>query len=81
MSFGRSAAGAARTGPSKVTGRAFGRDQPGRILGVVSERTDRLEQAFAALDRGDVSGFRELFAEEAQWLGVPGSGFDGATPT
>jgi ketosteroid isomerase-like protein len=46
----------------------------------VSERTDRLKRAFAALDGGDPSVFRELFAEEAQWLGVPGSGVDGATP-
>ena len=42
---------------------------------------DRLQQAFAALDDdGDVSAFRELFAEDAQWLGVPGSGVDGTTP-
>jgi len=47
----------------------------------MSERTERLEQAFAALDRGDVGGFRDLFAERAQWLGVPGSGVDGDTPT
>ena len=39
-----------------------------------------LEAAFAALDdRGDVGPFRELFADNAQWLGVPGS--DGTTPT
>ena len=47
----------------------------------MSERTERLEQAFAALDRGDVGAFRELFAESAQWLGIPGSGVDGDTPT
>jgi ketosteroid isomerase-like protein len=47
----------------------------------MSERTDRLTEAFAALRRGDSSGFRDLFAEDAQWLGVPGSGLDGATPT
>lgn len=46
----------------------------------MSDRTDRLGQAFAALDRGDISGFRELFAEDARWLGVPGSGIDGRTP-
>ena len=40
-----------------------------RILSRMSDRTDRLEQAFAALGDGDVSGFRELFAPEAQWLG------------
>jgi len=47
----------------------------------MSERPDRLAEAFAALDRGDVGGFRELFVEDAQWLGVPDSGVDGATPT
>jgi ketosteroid isomerase-like protein len=47
----------------------------------MSERTARLEQAFTALNGGDLSGFRDLFAEDAQWLGVPGSGFDGGTPT
>ena len=47
----------------------------------MSDRTDRLEQAFAALDEGDAGGFHDVFAEEGQWLGVPGSGIDGATPT
>ena len=47
----------------------------------MSDRTDRLEQAFAALDEGVAGGFRDVFAEEGQWLGVPGSGIDGATPT
>jgi ketosteroid isomerase-like protein len=47
----------------------------------VSDHADRLEQAFAALDQGDVSGFRDLFVEEAKWVGVPNSGVDGATPT
>ena len=41
---------------------------------------EQVYQAFASLDgEGDVSAFRELFAEDAQWLGVPG--LDGATPT
>jgi ketosteroid isomerase-like protein len=47
----------------------------------MSDRTDRLRQAFASLDEGDVSGFRDLFVEDAQWLGVPGSGWEGETPT
>lgn len=47
----------------------------------MSERTDRLAEAFAALNVGDVSPFRDLFLDDAQWLGVPGSGIDGATPT
>jgi ketosteroid isomerase-like protein len=46
----------------------------------VSDRVGRLERAFAALDAGDGSGFRDLFAEDARWLGVPGSGIDDATP-
>jgi len=46
----------------------------------MSDRTDRLEQAFAALNSGDASAFRELFAEHGRWLGVPGSGIDGSTP-
>jgi ketosteroid isomerase-like protein len=47
----------------------------------MSERKERLTEAFAALDRGDISVFRELFVEDAQWLGIPGSGFEGETPT
>jgi ketosteroid isomerase-like protein len=47
----------------------------------MSERTERLAEAFAALDRGDSAGFRDIFLDDAQWLGVPGSGFDGDTPT
>jgi ketosteroid isomerase-like protein len=47
----------------------------------VSNRTERLAGAFAALSGGDVSGFRDLFLPDAQWLGVPGSGWEGETPT
>jgi len=36
--------------------------------------SEQVRAAFAALDRGDVGEFRELFAQDAQWLGVPGSG-------
>jgi ketosteroid isomerase-like protein len=46
----------------------------------VSERVDRLERAFAALDDGDLGPFEALFAPDGQWLGVPGTGFEGATP-
>ena len=46
----------------------------------MSDRTDRLRRAFASLDQGDVSGFRDLFVADAQWLGVPGSGLEGETP-
>jgi len=51
------------------------------IVPRVSDRTDRLEHAFAALNDGDASAFRELFAEHGQWLAIPGSGPDGTTPT
>ena len=47
----------------------------------MSERTDALGRAFAALDGGSVAEFEQLFTEDAVWLGVPGSGIDGATPT
>jgi ketosteroid isomerase-like protein len=46
----------------------------------MEERSEQLRQAFAALDGGDVGGFRDLFAEDAQWLGVPGRGWEGETP-
>ena len=46
----------------------------------MSERVARLEQAFAALDDGDVGPFEALFAADGQWLGVPGSSLEGATP-
>ena len=46
----------------------------------MSERVARLEEAFAALGAGDLGAFEELFAADGQWLGVPGSGFEGATP-
>jgi hypothetical protein len=46
----------------------------------VSDRVARLEQAFAALGEGDLGPFEELFAPGGQWLGVPGSGYEGATP-
>jgi len=47
----------------------------------MSERTQRLADAFAALDRGDISVFGDLFVEDAQWLGIPDSGWEGETPT
>jgi ketosteroid isomerase-like protein len=44
------------------------------------ERTQRLREGFAALERGRLAEIETLFAERAQWLGVPGSGWEGATP-
>jgi hypothetical protein len=46
----------------------------------MAEHAARLAQAFAALDDGDIGAFEALFAPAGQWLGVPGSGIDGATP-
>jgi ketosteroid isomerase-like protein len=44
-------------------------------------RAQQLDDAYAALDRGDLGPFEALFTADAQWLAVPGSGPDGATPT
>jgi ketosteroid isomerase-like protein len=46
----------------------------------MAERSDRLRDAFAALDGGDISVFRQLFGADAQWRSVEGSGFNGETP-
>ena len=46
----------------------------------MAERSALLERAFAALDDGDVGPFEALFAPDGRWLGVPGSGYEGATP-
>ena len=46
----------------------------------MAERSALLEHAFAALDDGDVGPFEALFAPDGRWLGVPGSGYEGATP-
>lgn len=46
-----------------------------------SARAEQLREAFAALDRGSLDEFEALFLPEAQWLGVPGSGPEGETPT
>jgi ketosteroid isomerase-like protein len=47
----------------------------------MADRWARLREAFAALDDGDLDPFRRLLAPEAQWHGVPGLGWDGATAT
>lgn len=52
-----------------------------RMLPAMAERSELLRDAFAALDGGDVGRFRDLFREDAQWLGVPGRGWEGETPT
>ena len=46
----------------------------------MAERPDRLRDAFAALDDGDVSLFKELFRSDAQWRGIDGIGWEGETP-
>jgi ketosteroid isomerase-like protein len=37
----------------------------------VSDRQQRIRDAFAAYDRGDLDGVRALFAPDAQWVGIP----------
>ena len=46
----------------------------------MAARTELLTDAFAALDRGDVSAFENLFRRDAQWRGVDGMGYNGETP-
>lgn len=46
----------------------------------MTEREQRLRSAFAALDEGDLGPFEALFRPDAQWLGVPGRGWNGETP-
>jgi hypothetical protein len=47
----------------------------------MGERQKRVEAAFLALERGDLGPFRALLDADAKWLGVPGSGWEGETPT
>jgi ketosteroid isomerase-like protein len=37
----------------------------------MSNRQQRIRDAFAAYDHGDFDAVRELFAPDAQWVGVP----------
>jgi len=46
----------------------------------MADRKERVRHAFEALDRGDVSPFRELFAPDAMWIAVPQGG-KGETPS
>lgn len=46
----------------------------------MSERAERLREAYAALNRGDAGVFEQLFRPDAQWRGVEGVGFGGETP-
>jgi ketosteroid isomerase-like protein len=47
----------------------------------MTEFVVRLQESFDRLGAGDINGFRDLFADDAQWRGVPGSGWEGETPT
>ncbi|HEV2591844.1 MAG TPA: hypothetical protein VGU02_08115 [Gaiellaceae bacterium] len=47
----------------------------------MTDRVDRLRRAFAELNAGDLRGFNELMTADARWLAVPGSGWEGDTPT
>jgi ketosteroid isomerase-like protein len=44
----------------------------------MSDRTELLRRAFAALDGGDIAPFRELFAPDARWIAIPQG--EGETP-
>jgi ketosteroid isomerase-like protein len=46
----------------------------------MTARTQLLTDAFAALDRGDVSAFEDLFRPDAKWRGVNAMGYNGETP-
>ena len=46
----------------------------------MADRTQRLTDAFAALDGGDISVFKELLRPDAQWRGIEGMGWEGETP-
>jgi hypothetical protein len=47
----------------------------------VSARAEKIREAYLRLDDGNVDEFETLFAAGAQWLGLPGTGFEGDTPT
>ena len=47
---------------------------------MATTRTDRLKDAFAALDRGDAGEFKDIFRPDAQWRGVEGMGYNGEAP-
>ncbi|HEY3543031.1 MAG TPA: hypothetical protein VGK79_10860 [Gaiellaceae bacterium] len=46
----------------------------------MADRSDRLRDAFAALDGGDVDAVTALLRPDAQWRGVEGMGWRGETP-
>jgi ketosteroid isomerase-like protein len=46
----------------------------------VSERSEKVREAFTSLNSGSPDAFEALFAADGQWLGVPGTGYEGATP-
>jgi ketosteroid isomerase-like protein len=47
----------------------------------MADRKQLVQQAFSALDAGDIAPFRELFDPDATWIGVPQRGEDDETPT
>jgi hypothetical protein len=51
------------------------------IPGGVSERRHLIQEAFAALDNGELEPFRELLAPEAKWVAIPQGENVAETPT
>jgi ketosteroid isomerase-like protein len=47
------------------------------IKTVVTDRPQLIKDAFAALASGDPGRFKELFAADAKWIGVPGGAGEG----
>ena len=46
----------------------------------LASRPELVQQAFSALDAGDIAPFKELFASDAKWIGVPQRGEADETP-
>lgn len=47
----------------------------------MADRKHLIQQAFSALDAGDVEPFKALFDANATWIGVPQRGEEDETPT
>jgi ketosteroid isomerase-like protein len=47
----------------------------------MADRQELIRQAFAALDEGDLGPLRDLFEQDARWVGIPRGRDSGDTPT